>query len=66
MKIKLIAAVAGLPVLAVTAYGNHHVIQIEQKIGKRCTPEDAEILARYSGFPRGTNGYNTFIENCIA
>jgi hypothetical protein len=42
------------------------LLQMETKVGRRCAPEDAELLARYSGFKRDAHGYSNFIEQCIA
>lgn len=41
------------------------LLMIEKKIGSRCTPDDAEILALYAGIPKGTNDYNDFIHRAI-
>jgi hypothetical protein len=38
------------------------LVLIETKVGSRCTPDDAEILAMYAGITPGTNGYNDFIQ----
>jgi hypothetical protein len=44
----------------------NQLMQIETKIGSRCTPDDAELLALYAGIPRGTNAFNDFIAQRIA
>jgi len=44
----------------------NQLIQIEEKVGSRCTPEDAKLLAVYEGLVPGTNEYNDFIGRCIA
>lgn len=42
------------------------LLMIEAKLGSRCTPDDAEVLALYAGIPKGTNQYNDFIARNIA
>ena len=47
----------------------NQLIQVEQKIGARCTPKDAELLAQYAGLhqdpTRVDNPYNCFIAKAI-
>jgi hypothetical protein len=42
------------------------LLQIKQKVGHRTTAKDAETLAGYCGFPRGTNGYASYLETCLS
>src|SRR5690242_14212527 len=41
------------------------LLLIEKKIAKHCTTEDAEVLAGFSGFPRGTDGHTGFIQAAV-
>lgn len=44
----------------------NRLVQIGTKIGRRCTPTDAKILALYEGLSPDTNAYNDFIAARIA
>lgn len=44
----------------------NQLLLIEDKVGSRCTPDDAELLALYAGIRKGTNAYNEFVERCIS
>lgn len=41
------------------------LLQIQTKIGSRCTPDDAKLLALYAGIPPGIGAYSDFIHACI-
>lgn len=41
------------------------LLLIEEKIGSRCTPADAELLALYAGIAPNSNAYNDFIQASI-
>lgn len=41
------------------------LVQIGTKVGSQCTPDDAEVLAAYSGYPKGTDGYSTYVQSCV-
>jgi hypothetical protein len=43
----------------------NELLQADEKIGSRCTSDDAEVLALYAGHQRGTKGFTTFVEHCI-
>lgn len=42
------------------------VLSFPDKVGRRCTADDAEVLASYAGKIRGTNDYNSFVAARIA
>jgi hypothetical protein len=42
-----------------------NLLLIDKKIPSHCTPEDAKILAQYTGMMPSSNAYNAFIEICI-
>lgn len=44
----------------------NHLLQIEEKIGVRCTPDDARLLALYDRMPFGTIGYGDYIAERIS
>ena len=41
------------------------VLLIEEKEGRKCTFEDAKILANYSGLISGTNAHGAFVERAM-
>lgn len=43
----------------------HHFLLFDRKVGEHCTPEDAELLARYEGLMPGTNGHHDFVQRLI-
>lgn len=57
--------IAGIGSFDELPHMKHHLVQIERKLGSRCTPADADILATYSGILPGTNAYNDFVERNI-
>lgn len=44
----------------------HRLLTVPTKIAARCTPDDADTLAVYSGIPRNTVGYHDFINSSIS
>jgi len=42
-----------------------NLLLIDTKIPSHCTPEDAKLLAQYTGLMPSSNAYNAFIESCI-
>jgi hypothetical protein len=42
-----------------------NLLLIDKKIPSHCTPEDAKLLAQYTGLMPSSNAYNAFIEICI-
>lgn len=44
----------------------NHLLLFGKKIGSRCTPDDAELLASYAGIRPGSNGYNDYVQSMIA
>jgi hypothetical protein len=42
-----------------------NLLLIDKKIPSHCTPEDAKLLAQYTGMMPSSNAYNAFIEICI-
>jgi hypothetical protein len=58
--------VAGINSFAEVPALKNDLVMIDNKIGARCTAEDAETLALYcSGYARGTDGFSTYVERCI-
>lgn len=43
----------------------HPILLIENKAGTRCTSDDAETLALYAGKARGTDGFSTYVGQCM-
>ena len=43
----------------------HTLLLVDKKIPSHCTPDDARLLAQYTGLVPNSNGYNAFIEICI-
>lgn len=41
------------------------LLLIEEKVGKHCTAEDAEVLANYAGYGPTKTGHSDFIRECI-
>lgn len=41
------------------------LMQIETKIGSRCTSDDADVLALYAGKRRGTEGFSAYADECM-
>jgi hypothetical protein len=59
--------IAGVNFLDETPDLKNDLLLIETKLARKCTAKDAETLADYcSGFPRGSEGHTTFIQQSIA
>jgi len=38
---------------------------MKEKVAAGTTVEDAEVLAGYARLPRGTNGFNAFVDQAV-
>jgi hypothetical protein len=38
---------------------------MKEKVAAGATVEDAEVLAGYARLPRGTNGFNAFVDQAV-
>jgi len=41
------------------------VLLMKEKVAAGATVEDADVLAGYARLPRGTNGFNAFVDQAV-